>query len=130
MKKVDDAIASRKRTAELYREGLKNVAGIRYLNDMEGVRHNYSYFPVFVDEKEYGISRDELYFKMQKENIFCRRYFYPLISTFSTYKGLDSAKTENLPIATRIADSVICLPVYAGLENGDIERIIKIIAKK
>jgi dTDP-4-amino-4,6-dideoxygalactose transaminase len=130
LKKVDEAIASRKRAADLYREGLKNVEGIKYLNNMENVRHNYSYFPVFVNEKEYGMSRDALYFKMQKKNIFGRRYFYPLISAFSTYRGLDSASLENLPVATKVAESVICLPMYAWLEKNNVERIVNIIVTK
>ena len=73
---------------------------------------NYAYFPIFIDEKEYGISRDELYEKLKEHNIYGRRYFYPLISNFSTYRELDSAKTKNLPIANKIAEKVICLPVY------------------
>jgi dTDP-4-amino-4,6-dideoxygalactose transaminase len=97
---------------------------------MEGVRHNYSYFPIFIDEEQYGMTRDEIYFKMKENNILSRRYFYPLISTFSTYRGLDSAKPENLPIATKIADSVICLPMYYGLLEQDIERIINVIISR
>ena len=75
------------------------------------------------------MSRDELYFKMKERNVLGRRYFYPLISTFSTYRGLESATKDNLPVATRIAEQVICLPMYYGLTDEDIERIIKLIAK-
>ena len=129
LKKVDEAIEERRKIAMHYREALKNVSGIRYMEDITGIRHNYSYFPIFVDSEQYGMTRDELYFKLKENNILSRRYFYPLISTFSTYKGLDSANSNNLPIATRIADSVICLPIYAGLEILNIERIIDIIKK-
>jgi dTDP-4-amino-4,6-dideoxygalactose transaminase len=128
LKKVDAAIANRKKIVELYGEALKDVAGISFMAYDENVKHNYAYFPIFVD-KEYGISRDELYFKMQKKNIFGRRYFYPLISTFSTYRGLASAGSENLPVATKIADSVICLPIYAELETENIEFICELIKK-
>ncbi|MDR0333405.1 MAG: DegT/DnrJ/EryC1/StrS family aminotransferase [Dysgonamonadaceae bacterium] len=127
LKKVDEAILARKQIAELYHRNLENTEGIKILSDMENIRHNYAYFPIFVDSEKYGMTRDELYFKMKEHNIFSRRYFYPLISTFSTYKGLDSARQENLPVATRIADAVICLPMYAGLENGIVERIVDII---
>ena len=99
LKQVDAAIASRKATALKYREALSNVPGIRMLKEFEGVKHNYAYFPIFIDEKEYGMSRDALYEKLKKHNIHSRRYFYPLISSFSTYKGLESAKQENLPVA-------------------------------
>ena len=127
LKKVDEAIMSRKYAVEQYRKGLENVEGIKFLSDVENIKHNYAYFPIFVDSEKYGMTRDELYFKMKENNILGRRYFYPLISTFSTYKGLDSARQENLPMATKIADTVICLPIYAGLENEDVERIVDII---
>jgi dTDP-4-amino-4,6-dideoxygalactose transaminase len=130
LKKVDEAIASRKRTAETYRKGLKNVEGITFLSDTENVKHNYSYFPIFVNVEQYGMTRDELYTKMKGNNIFGRRYFYPLISEFSTYRGLDSSRLENLPVANKMADSVICLPMYAGLENNSIERIVEIMRNK
>jgi dTDP-4-amino-4,6-dideoxygalactose transaminase len=94
---------------------------------MQGVKHNYSYFPIFVDEAAYGMTRDELYFKLQEENIFGRRYFYPLISEFATYRGLPSAKKANLPNAHRLAESVICLPIYNELKEDDLRRVIELI---
>lgn len=129
LKLVEKTIESRKQIAQKYREGLKNVLGITFMHDIPGVRHNYSYFPIFINPEQYGMTRDELYFKMRSENIWGRRYFYPLISTFSTYKGLKSATTDNLPVATKISNSVICLPIYEGLENKNIEDIINIIRK-
>jgi len=127
LKLVDEAIEARRKIAIRYRETLKDVKGIHYLEDIPGVRHNYAYFPIFVDAEEYGMTRNELYFKMKEYNIFGRRYFYPLISTFSTYRGLESAQPDNLPVATKIADSVICLPIYADLEVEDVERVVDII---
>ena len=129
LKQVDDAIARRKATAERYRAALKNVAGIRMLEDVEGVHHNYAYFPIFISE-EYGLSRDGLYEKLKEHNVYGRRYFYPLISTFSAYKGLESAKPENLPVAHKLADQVLCLPMFAGLDNDSIDRIIDVVASK
>ena len=130
LKYVDSAIETRRRVAEKYREGLKGVPGISYMEDMPGVRHNYSYFPVFVDAEKYGMTRDELYFKMKEQNILGRRYFYPLISEFSTYRGLESAKPELLPNAHKMADSVICLPMHHDINNDIIKRIISVIAFK
>ena len=127
LRKVDAAIEARQQVAIRYREALKNVKGIRYFEDMPGVHHNYSYFPIFVNAEEYGMTRDELYFKMKENGILGRRYFYPLISTFSTYRGLDSARPDNLPVATRIANEVICLPMHHGLPNTDIEQIINLV---
>ena len=129
LKQVDDAIAKRKATAERYRAALKNVAGIRMLEDVEGVHHNYAYFPIFISE-EYGLSRDALYEKLKEHNVYGRRYFYPLISTFSAYKGLESARPENLPVAHKLADQVLCLPMFAGLDNESIDRIIDIVIHK
>lgn len=127
LKQVDKAIEARHQVAIKYREALRDVEGITFFDDMPGVRHNYSYFPIFVDEKKYGMSRDELYFKMKEQNVLGRRYFYPLISEFSTYRGLESARPENLPEAHKMADSVICLPMHHALTSNDIDRIINII---
>ena len=96
---------------------------------MPGVRHNYSYFPIFIDKERYGMNRDDLYAKMKSHNIWGRRYFYPLISTFSTYRGLESARPENLPVAHQLANSVICLPMHHALTEGDIQRVINEIIK-
>lgn len=127
LKQVDAAIEARHNVAVKYREALRNVEGITFFDDMPGVKHNYSYFPIFVDAKKYGMTRDELYFKMKEQNVLGRRYFYPLISEFSTYRGLESAKPENLPEAHKVADSVICLPMHHALTSNDIDRIINII---
>ncbi len=124
---VDSAIETRKKIALKYREALKNVPGIRYMDDMPGVRHNYGYFPIFVNEKKYGISRDALYEKMKEDNVYGRRYFYPLISTFSTYRGLESSDPANLPVATRLANEVICLPIHHAMSDDDVTRVIQLI---
>lgn len=127
LKQVDKAINARHQVAIQYREAFQNVKGIRFFNDMIGVKHNYSYFPIFINAEEYGMTRDELYFKLRNHNILGRRYFYPLISTFSTYSGLPSASPDNLPNATRIANEVICLPMHHELSTDDINRIIELI---
>lgn len=129
LKQVDKAIAARRHAAERYREALKNVEGITFFDEMPGVQHNYSYFPIFVDEKKYGMSRDELYFKMRDRNVWGRRYFYPLISEFSTYRGLESAAPDNLSNAHKMADTVICLPMHHLLSDEDVQRVIECIVK-
>ena len=129
LRHVDEAIEKRHQVDIRYREALRNVKGIRFFDDMPCVRHNYSYFPIFINAEEYGKTRDELYFKMKEQGIFGRRYFYPLISTFSTYCGLPSAAPENLPVATRIASEVICLPMHHGLSEEDLTRILDIVVR-
>lgn len=124
LKQVDQAIELRHRVAIRYREVLRGVEGISFFDDMPGVRHNYSYFPIFVDAEKYGMTRDELYFKMREKDVFGRRYFYPLISDFSTYSGLESARPENLPNARKMADEVICLPMHHALSEEDLERVL------
>ena len=129
LKQVDAAIEYRHRTAVKYREALRGVEGISFMEDMPGVRHNYSYFPIFIDAEKYGMTRDELYFKMKGQNVLGRRYFYPLISEFSAYRGLESAQPENLPVASKVADSVICLPMYHNLNDSDIQRTLELIVR-
>ncbi|MDY4218217.1 MAG: DegT/DnrJ/EryC1/StrS family aminotransferase [Prevotella sp.] len=129
LKQVDAAIAARQKVAQTYRAALRNVEGITFWEDMPDVKHNYSYFPIFVNAEKYGMTRDELYFKMREQNILGRRYFYPLISDFSTYRGLKSSNPENLPIATKIANQVICLPIYHSLTNEHIYKILEAIKK-
>lgn len=129
LRQVDAAIEARHQVAVNYREALREVNGIRFMEDIPGVHHNYAYFPIFIDAEEYGMTRDELYFKMKEHNVLGRRYFYPLISEFSTYKGLESARPENLPVAHRIADSVICLPMYHNLTESEVNRVIDQIRK-
>lgn len=129
LRQVDDAIEARHQVAIKYRETLKSVEGISYMEDIPSVKHNYSYFPIFIDAEKYGISRDELYFRMKDANVLGRRYFYPLISEFSTYRGLPSAAKENLPNAHKMADSVICLPMHHELSDVDVERVLNIIVK-
>lgn len=130
LRQVDAAIEARHQVAIKYREALRPVEGITFFDDMPGVKHNYSYFPIFVDVEKYGMTRDELYFKMKERNVLGRRYFYPLISEFSTYRGLESAKPENLPNAHRMAETVICLPMHHALSDEDIERVVNCIISK
>jgi len=129
LKQVNAAIEARQKVANAYREALRNVKGIRFFDDMPGVKHNYSYFPIFVDAELYGMTRDELYEKMKAENVYGRRYFYPLITAFEPYRDYPSANAANLPIATKIADQVICLPMHHALSNEDVELVINCIKK-
>jgi len=120
---IDDYIEKRKKIANTYRERLAKINGITFLNDIEGVLHSYSYFPVLINSNEYGRTRDQVYEELKRNNIFSRRYFYPLISQFPTYKGLNSSRKENLPVASNIAEQVLCLPIYSNLKIIDVKRI-------
>src|SRR5574344_736421 len=124
LKHIDAAIEARKNVAIKYREALQNVSGISLFEERKNITYNYSYFPIFINEKEYGMSRDALYEKMKSRNILGRRYFYPLISSFAIYRGLPSTAPANLPVASRMAEEVICLPMYATLTDEDVARVI------
>ncbi len=133
---VDAAIAARKEVARKYVQALQGVPGItlfdcekQLLQPAQDYDWNCAYFPILVDADRYGMSRDELYFRMRKQNVLGRRYFYPLISEFSTYRGLPSASRENLPNAYRMASQVICLPMHHGLTDDEIERVVKCIVR-
>ena len=130
LKQVDEAISLRQKIVEAYCEGLKNISGVNYLDySNKSIKHNYAYFPIFIDSEKYGITRDDLFEKLKEYNIFARRYFYPLISNMPTYRGYESARPDNLPIANRLADSVLCLPIYKDLQIKDVERIIDLIKR-
>lgn len=129
LKQIDAAIEARHNVAMRYREAIDKIEGLSYLVEQSDIRYNYGYFPIFVDEARYGISRDALYEKLKANNIFGRRYFYPLISTFDPYNTYSSAAPENLPIATKMADDVICIPMHHKLSGEDVDRIIKGISK-
>lgn len=129
LKYIDGFIERRKEITNLYRSLIKNVNGIRFMEDIIDVSHGYSYFPILVDEKEYGITRDALYEKLKENNIFARRYFYPLISSFEPYRELPSATAANLPVATKAADEVLCLPIFVELENEQVRYITELILK-
>lgn len=129
LQQVDSAIAARKEVADTYRRELADVKGISMFPIQEGVTYNYSYFPIFINAEEYGETRDELYFRMRETDVLGRRYFYPLISNFSTYSGLPSARPDNLPVATRMADTVICLPLHHALTPADVNLTLSLIKK-
>lgn len=129
LKYVDEAIAARRRVALLYQEGLRAIPGIRYFEERADVKANYGYFPIFVDQERYGMSRDALYEKMKAAGVNGRRYFYPLLCTFPPYRGLDSASRGHLPEAYRMAEQVICLPIHPDLHPADVERVIDLIKK-
>jgi dTDP-4-amino-4,6-dideoxygalactose transaminase len=127
LKYVEGTIAKRKLVTKIYKEALKDINGIEYQSDIDNVSHNYAYFPIMIDERKFGRTRDAVYSEMRRNNIFCRRYFYPLISQFPTYRGLESAQTGKMPVAERIAKQILCLPIYPELGISIIKTICNLI---
>jgi dTDP-4-amino-4,6-dideoxygalactose transaminase len=126
LKHIDVALKARKKVDVLYRSLLKDVDGIKCLQDSGEKVANYSYFPILVEEN-YPLTRDELYQKLKDHNIFARRYFYPLISDFPMYRSMPSAAPQNLPVATIAAAQVLCLPIYPDLTTLMQQRVIHLI---
>jgi len=128
LKHVDAALARRNEIDLAYREGLKDVKGIVCLNGDARDSTNHSYFPILV-QHDYPLSRDALHQKLKDQNIYARRYFYPLILEFQMYRSMPSAHRDNLPVASRAAEQVLCLPIYPALSNEDLQRIVEMICE-
>ncbi len=137
LKQVDWAIEQRKHVATRYVEALKDVKGIKLfpyiieqvnLQSVDNIQFNwnFAYFPILITE-DFGMTRDELYEHMKSQGVMGRRYFYPLISDFNPYSHYESAKSKNLPLATKLAEQVICLPMHPYLTKNEVEQVIKSI---
>ena len=133
LQQADTAIAARKRVVLRYTEAIKDIKGIDlfpYIESLgaeQGFDWNCAYYPILINEAEYGMSRNALYEKMKALGVYGRRYFYPLITTFEPYRDFPTADPSNLPVATDLANRVICLPMHHALTDDDVERIIKAI---
>ncbi len=126
LKHMDQALAQRQQIDAFYRANLADVVGIKCISGSDEISANYSYFPILI-KSEYPIARDVLYQKLKDNGIYSRRYFYPLISDFPMYRGLPSAQASNLPVAASAAARILCLPIYPGLTQEDLQRIIEVI---
>ncbi|MEA5136749.1 MAG: DegT/DnrJ/EryC1/StrS family aminotransferase [Candidatus Fimivivens sp.] len=125
---IDDIICRRKVLTGHYRTRLDEIPGIRYFvpEKTEGVKYNYSYMPVCINPVEYGMDRNALYLKLKEQDIFARKYFYPITSEFDCYKHLPS----DVPEAKKASESVLCLPIYYDLTIEQIDRICDIIKSR
>ena len=126
LRHLDDEIAKRKRVAERYREHLSGIEGIQLCAEREDVKSNYAYFPTVFSSK---YNRDEIFASLANENIFARKYFYPLTNEFECYRDYPTADAAKTPVAKRVSDNVLCLPMYADLALEDVDRICRIILR-
>jgi dTDP-4-amino-4,6-dideoxygalactose transaminase len=120
---VREEIEKRKVISKTYLNNLAGIRGITTFDLPDDVAYNYAYFPILIDESKFGAGRDSVYEELKKNNIFSRRYFYPLISNMPTYRNLPSAGANNLPAANRVADQVLCLPIYGVLDISSVKFI-------
>ena len=128
LRHFQDEIEKREKVVDLYRELLDAIDGVTlFLEEKEGKKANYAYFPIVVDEKKYGISRDELYTKLKNHNIYSRKYFYPITADQACFKN--EYKNAGLENARMLSNNILVLPLYADLEPANIRRIADVIRK-
>ena len=130
LKYIDENISKRKEITDIYHDMIDGIRGISTIKDMQGVEHTYTYFPILIDPVKYGKSRDSVYEEFKWHNIYTRRYFYPLISRFLPYRNLPSSNPELLPVAEKISEKVLCLPLFPDLDESTINTICSILRKK
>ena len=125
LRHIDEEIAKRKCVTERYIRNLEGVDGIQLNVEQEGVEKNYAYFPIVIDEKEFGATRNEVFAALDENGIGARKYFYPLTNSFECYRG--KYNPEETPVALRISKRVLTLPLYADLALEDVDRICEVI---
>jgi dTDP-4-amino-4,6-dideoxygalactose transaminase len=127
LKHIDGAVARRRAVEARYRELLTGITGIACLERRDDTVDNSSYFPIFV-KADYPISRDALNERLRENGVYARRYFYPLIAEYPMYRGLPSARLDNLPVATQASREVLCLPIYPDLDLSAVGEISRLVA--
>jgi len=125
---IADELAQRRRLLARYRERIAALDGISCLPGLNGVDSSCQYCVIRVDEAAFGCSRDVLHRELRAYNVFTRKYFYPLCADYDCYRGLPSAAPANLPVATRAVQEVLCVPLYGGLAESDVDRICDMVA--
>lgn len=124
---VEEERLKRQRLIEAYRALLKDVEGIHVNNALPGIKNSCQYFVIRIEEKRFGISRDEVYERFKQYNVFTRKYFYPLCSDYTCYRQLPSSAPGNLPVAHAVVQEVLSMPLYGGLSLDDVERLCAIL---
>ena len=125
LRHVDGEILKRKAVYERYMERLGNIDGLRLNRIQEHVKPNYAYFPVVIEERQFGASRAEVFSRLAENSIFSRKYFYPLTNTFSAFHG--QFNVLETPEALHISRRVMTLPMYADLGLDVVDRICDVI---
>lgn len=128
---LDKIIEKRKQIVSLYKNELEDICGIKtFCTDETNLKQNYSYFPIIIDEKKYGKTRDEVYELLKSNNIFARKYFYPLTSEMDCYKNVyPEFQNSNLPTAKYVSERVLTLPLYYDLSQENVEKICKVLKR-
>lgn len=130
LKKYKIEVKERKRVRDFYVKNLSGIDGLKINQVNNQCSDSYQYFVIRINKQKFGRSRDQVFNSLIKNNIFARRYFYPLMSAYPHYKNLASSKKSNLPIANQVVNEVLCLPYYGGLNTNDLTRIVEVILSK
>lgn len=125
LRHFEEEIKKRRKLVELYRKRLGQIEGIQLLKECKNIKGNYAYFPIVIIEKYFGTSRDEIYKGLKDKGVNARKYFYPLTSEFDCYK--DQFDSKQTPIALWVSKRVLTLPLYADLEDDDVNMICDFI---
>lgn len=126
LRHVDEWIEERHKINDYYDERLKDIEGLKVGVVPEGLEANYGYYPIEVNPDEFGASRDDIFKALEKNGIHARKYFYPIITDMEVYRrrGLNS---DGVPIAKKVGDRIITIPIYPGLEESVREKIVDTI---
>lgn len=127
LKHIEEEIGKRQKVHERYVENLSKIEGIQLLKRQERVQSNYAYFPVVFQEDVFGTSRDVVCDKLKEQEIYARKYFYPLTNAFACYDG--QFDVEKTPVALRMSQRVLTLPMYADLQMEEVDKICDVIIR-
>lgn len=125
LRHIDDEIRKRKAIVDRYKYGLDGICGVKIMNEQKNVKSNYAYFPIYIDSNIYGVDRDKLFLELKNQNIYARKYFYPLTNSFSCYNN--DYSPDDTPVAKKISDGIITLPLYSDLKMDVVDKICSII---
>ncbi len=126
LRHIDEERAKRHKIVESYKQNLDGIPGIKVFEIPGGIRNSYQYFMIRIGS-EFGLSRDQVHTELKKFNVITRKYFYPLCSDYSCYRHLPSADPKNLPVAHKVVNEVLCMPLYGALKLDEVEIICEII---
>lgn len=126
LKLVEEEQKKRKKLREAYNAFLKTLPGIKIQEVSPEMKMSEQYFPVVIDQKQFGRSRDEIYDALKEENIFARKYFYPICTDFEPYKGYSIVSVHDTPYAEKVKHEVLCLPFHSGVDDENILKIKKV----
>ncbi len=124
LKHMDEVISGRQSATSTYKKLLQQIKGIKLLEPANNVKYNYTYLPVIIDPDEFGADRDELHLHLLKKNIITRKYFYPLVIDFPEF---NIYKTIQLPVAKKISENILCLPLFHDISDEQLTRVVRSI---